>query len=240
MALTRQAYAEANTETFAADLKSALEAVGIFDSVTRSTLAITCAKNSKNVLILDCGASAGSIPLITANNKYETKLIELMLGTGGLNSVASISTDGASFVFCIFTNSYPTGTFVRSASVYVGKTKNGEIGIAVSYRSASSDYYPPTNTMLMTTESLALDTGVAFFPPKSTSYGYVSAYNLTAVTPDASLDTFESAYGVICIPAVFTCSRTTMGVIPAVVDIGQKSYLTDGCILIDLSAQPET
>lgn len=236
MALTRTAYAAANTADFAAALKSALEATNLFDSVTRSETTVTCTKDSEDILVINCAASADSTDVIALKNSAGTDLLGLKWGYGVASTAASISTDG-SFVFAVFTNSYTNqgGSVRRAVFLFVGKTKAGKVGIAVSYTDSATDVlYPQTGARICSEESLAADNGTAFAPARSANYGYVLAYPLTVQKSDGSIDTFDGAYGVLAAPGVYACARTVMGVLPPKITIDGKDYITDGCILIEV------
>lgn len=236
MALTRTAYAAANTADFAAALKSALEATELFDSVTRSETTVTCTKDSQALLTVNCAASADATALITVSNSTGTELLGLKWGAGVASTAASISTDG-NFVFAVFTNSYTNqgGSVRRSMFLFVGRTKAGKVGIAVSYTDSATDVlYPQTGAIICSEESLTADNGTAFAPARSTNYGYVLTYPLTVQKPDGSIDTFDGAYGVLASPGVYACARTVMGVLPPKITIDGKDYITDGCILIEV------
>lgn len=238
MALTRQAYAAANTADFAAALKTALENTGLFDSVTKSDTTVTCTKDSQALLTVNGAASADSADVITLKNSAGTTLLGLKWGSGVASTVASISTDG-NFVFVVMTNSYTgTGGAVRRAVfLFVGRTKAGKVGVAVSYTDSATDVlYPQTGASIFSEDSLTADSGTAFAPPRSTGYGYVLTYPLTAQNTDGSIDTFDGANGVLAAPGVYHCSRALMGVLPPIIEIDDKKYITDGCILIDVTA----
>lgn len=236
MALTRTAYAAANTADFAAALKSALEATSLFDSVTRSETTVTCTKDSQALLTVNCAASADSTDVIALKNGAGTDLLGLKWGYGVASTAASISTDG-SFVFVVLTNSYTNsgGAVRRAVFLFVGRTKAGKVGIAVSYTDSATDVlYPQTGARICSEESLAADNGTAFAPARSANYGYVLAYPLTVQKSDGSIDTFDGAYGVLAAPGLYACARTVMGVLPPKITIDGKDYITDGCILIEV------
>lgn len=238
MALTRTAYAAANTADFAAALKTALEATSLFDSVTRSETTVTCTKDSQDILTIALGAD-GLTTFITINDSTGSELYSTPITTGAMNAPASISTDG-NFVFIVMTNgttqegSGKNG--IRSAFLYVGKTKTGKVGIAFSYRFGNTiEFYPQTNAAICSEESFAADNGTAFAPARSTNYAYFVTYPLSVQKADGSVNTFDGALGVLAAPSVFQCSKSLMGVLPTKTTIDGKDYITDGCILIEVS-----
>ena len=234
MALTRNAYAAANTADFAAALKTALEATSLFDSVTRSETTVTCTKDSQDILTIALGAS-GNTTFITINDSTGSELYSAPITTGAMNAPASISTDG-NFVFIVMTNGTTQDTYgIRSAFLYVGKTKTGKVGIAFSYRYGNTvEFYPQTAAVICSEESFAADTGTAFAPARSTDYAYFVTYPLSVQKADGSVDTFDGALGVLAAPGVFQCSKSLTGVLPTKITIDDRDYITDGCILIEV------
>ena len=242
MSLTKQVFTAANTETFAEALKTALENTGLFDTVTRSTLVVTCTKDSQEILKVDTGTWNHVLIFKNANG---TTLNDVTLdqSTSTLASYASISTDGK-FVHCILTNTYSsTGNdATRSLTFCVCGTKNGNVCMAHTKTYGRSDtLYPPNWCWISSSSALATDPtadvsggGTAFFIPRSFAWTSVVSYPLTTIMADGDVDIADGVYGIICAPTMFTLARSQAGVTPATVEIDGKQYLTDGVLLIDI------
>ena len=242
MALTRQAFAAANTEAFAEAMKTALENAGLFDSVTRSTLVVTATKDGQDILIVDTGTWNH---VVIFKNTDGTILNDVTLDqqTSTLASYASIATDGH-FVYFILTNSF-TGSHdaTRAATFCVFGTQGGNVCMAhTKAYNATNVMYPPGYAWISNSASVATDPqtgaplggGTAFFIPRSFNWGGVSAYPLTTLTPDGAVDVANDVYGIICAPTLFTIARSISGVTPPIIEIDGKLYLTDGILLMEI------
>ena len=243
MALSKQVFTAANTETFAEAMRVALEGTGLFDSVTRSTLVVTATKDDQAVLKIDTGTWNS---IITFKNKNGVTLNDVTIDqqNSTLASYASISTDGH-FVHCILTTTYHglTGDATRAVTFGVFGTASGEVCLThtKTYNRTDAEY-PPNYCWISCTSALGTDPtgapvggGTGFFIPRSFNWSAISAYPLTTLTADGGVDTVEGAYGLICAPAMFTIARSSSGVTPPTVEIDGKEYLTDGILLIEIA-----
>ena len=240
MAFTRKVYSAANTETFAEDLRTALENTELFDSVTRSTVVVTGVKNGVDVLTVDL---ASQTPVITKNTEGTT-LSVMGLGNDGagynsLGSYASINTDN-NFVYCIFTNSNTrTGSqsnYFNTRSITFGVFKTDHNNVAFTVTTCfnnTNTLYPPTNTAISSSVAFSSDdTMTAFMLPASYSGGCIESYSLATMATDGTVDKLVNAFGIVCTSQVFTIARTAEGVTPAIITLEGANYLTDGIVLV--------
>ena len=247
MALTKQVFTAANTETFAEALKTALENTGLFDSVTRSTLVVTATKDSQEILKVDTG-TWNSVIVFKNNSGTTLNTVTLDQSTSTLASYASISTDGH-FVHCILTNTYSaTGNdATRSLTFCVCGTKNGNVCMTHMKAYGRSDtLYPPNWCWISSSSALATDPsadvsggGTAFFIPRSFTWTSIVSYPLTTLMEDGDVDIADGVYGIISAPALFAISKSQYGVTPPDIMLNGKRYLTDGILLIDVDETGE-
>lgn len=227
MAITTNIYTAANTTTVRADLVTALQDTGLFDEVTYSSTTVTCTKNSVDVLKINLGAIDGQA-LFTVKNSSDETVVSVNLN-GNLNSYASITTIG-SIVYVVATNS-STGVGCKVTTFCIGATNKGNIGVYNFYRREVSG--GTTNTYrTMSTESLT-DSNVGVSAPLSTSMTNICTYPATVQLRDGNNDIISHVYGVRYSMPLHTFDSTQIGVTPVTLKLGNKTYITDGLIMIE-------
>lgn len=228
MAITTQIFTDGTTTEFANALASALDGTGLFDSVSVASKTVTCTKNSQAVLVVKANSAGSANPVIVVNNSAGSNLISAATGaTNGMDSYASISVVGSA-VFCVLSNAV-TGSGVTTIMAFcVDSTDKNGIGFYVLERT-----YEGTNThKTACIEAIEADTrGVT--NPIATNRSNINTYQATAQNASGDVDVFSHTFGVRYSPALHTYESTQIGVTPAQIKVGAKTYVTDGFIMIE-------
>lgn len=237
MAITTNVFTKAYQSGFGQAVYDALNASGLFDSVTISSDVITCTKNSVALLIVNVANQSGA-NLITINNgagDYPGQPIS-MVGTD-LMHYCSVTTVGNAVFLIIRGSSAGGNTQTYAVTLCVDSMKDGSVGTVVcSYRreSTASPVYLSKSIVLLSENSLDKSQW-GLNSPSSTQQTGAQLYIATASYRDGSIGEFNHLYGIRYSPMLYdylTLGDTAAGVTPATVEVNDEVYLTDGLHMI--------
>lgn len=206
MAATKQIF-EGDDATFFSALKTALEGMEIFDSVTLANSTVTCTKDGTDVLKVVING-------YTVYNSSGTQMFSVALeNTIGWGHKSITTCDGCAMI--IITAS---GNPDRKAMLYIDTTTDDLVIFGSNgYRTAALS-------------SNAADTGYGLNAPLSTAYSNASLYKMTAQLPDGGIAVARHCYGVRFSPSMHTVDATAAGVTPRSITINDTPYVTDGTV----------
>ena len=236
MAISTQTFQQGNTSACATALKTALEGTNLFDSVTISDLKITCTKNSVAVLTVDLGVTSSNVFVTwnnTDNNATDTTFDWDQGNASGIKPsyYATITTIGnAVYATFSYTHSTAASGMTRVFCLYVGATKDGNIGIYVC-KTATADG-TNLNCYTMSTGAYSPILTACVSAPVSTSMTAICAYPLSTIKKSGDIDVFSDAYALRYSPPIHTLSCNQVGVTPVKIAVDNVVYLTDGVIMI--------
>lgn len=207
----------ANKQIFVGDdanffsaLKTALEGMEIFDSVTNANSTVTCTKDGEDVLTITVGG-------YTVYNSSGTQMFSVSLeNTIGWGHKSITTCDGCTAVIIT-----AGGNPVKKAMLYIDTTTDD---IVIFGSNGNGSY----RTACLS--SNAADTGYGLNAPLSTSYSNASLYKMTAQLPNGGIAVSRHCYGIRFSPAMHTVDATEAGVTPTSITINGTPYITDGTV----------